>query len=347
MNGSVAISDVDESMLQRRDEMLAPVEEQLARKLKRVLQDEQNELLDRIRVTTGALSGLAHDAAAHASRYAAAATPLLVEAIREGASFANPASPCPDGLDQEATPLASALAEEVAGPLNSRIADLLSDASQDADTPVAVLSQPENRGKLALFAGIDDVRFKRVVRPGEVLTLECQVETVRGPVGRGRARATVDGSLAVRGTLTFAVGAVSRLRRQRAGRSDPEGRALPNGPDAPSGTPRLPLRAPPRLVSVRASCQRPAAPPPPAARASGPHRRRGGHPSDPPFDPGAGPLLHGLSLVRRDPPDERLQRGAAHEVHPRARLHRRVLRHPVGEPGDRRSHRPGLPSRRA
>jgi len=72
---------------------------------------------------------------------------------------------------------------------------------------VAVLSQPENRGKLALFAGIDDVRFKRVVRPGEVLTLECEIEAMRGPVGRGKARATVDGELAVRGTLMFAVGA--------------------------------------------------------------------------------------------------------------------------------------------
>ena len=72
---------------------------------------------------------------------------------------------------------------------------------------VAVLSQPENQGKLALFAGIDDVRFKRIVRPGETLLLECEIETVRGPVGKGRARATVDGQLAVRGTLTFAVGA--------------------------------------------------------------------------------------------------------------------------------------------
>ena len=69
----------------------------------------------------------------------------------------------------------------------------------------AVLSQPENQGKLALFAGIDDVRFKRIVRPGDQLTLECSVETVRGPIGRGKARATVDGELAVRGTLTFAV----------------------------------------------------------------------------------------------------------------------------------------------
>jgi len=71
---------------------------------------------------------------------------------------------------------------------------------------VAVLVEEENQGKLALFAGIDDVRFKRIVRPGDELTLECTVEIVRGPIGRGKARATVDGELAVRGTLTFAVG---------------------------------------------------------------------------------------------------------------------------------------------
>ena len=72
---------------------------------------------------------------------------------------------------------------------------------------VAVLSLPENQGRLVLFAGIDDVRFKRIVRPGEELELVCELETVRGPVGKGRARASVDGKLAVRGTLTFAVSA--------------------------------------------------------------------------------------------------------------------------------------------
>jgi 3-hydroxyacyl-[acyl-carrier-protein] dehydratase len=71
---------------------------------------------------------------------------------------------------------------------------------------VAVLSEEQNRGRLALFAGIDDVRFKRIVRPGDELLLECKLESVRGPIGRGKARATVDGQLAVRGTLTFAVG---------------------------------------------------------------------------------------------------------------------------------------------
>jgi 3-hydroxyacyl-[acyl-carrier-protein] dehydratase len=70
---------------------------------------------------------------------------------------------------------------------------------------VAVLSEEENRGRIALFAGIDDTRFKRIVEPGDELQLECTLEQVRGPIGRGKARATVDGQLAARGTLTFAV----------------------------------------------------------------------------------------------------------------------------------------------
>ena len=70
---------------------------------------------------------------------------------------------------------------------------------------VAVLSEPENRGKLALFAGIDGVRFKRLVGPGDELELTCDLERMRGPVGRGKATATVGDELAVRGTLTFAL----------------------------------------------------------------------------------------------------------------------------------------------
>ena len=70
---------------------------------------------------------------------------------------------------------------------------------------VAVLADEVNRGKLALFAGIDDVRFKRIVEPGDELELTCELERMRGPVGRGKATASVAGCLAVRGTLTFAV----------------------------------------------------------------------------------------------------------------------------------------------
>ena len=72
---------------------------------------------------------------------------------------------------------------------------------------VAVLSEPANRGRLVLFAGIDGVRFKRIVRPGESLELVCELAVVRGAVGKGTVRASVDGELAVRGTLTFAVSA--------------------------------------------------------------------------------------------------------------------------------------------
>jgi len=70
---------------------------------------------------------------------------------------------------------------------------------------VALLSLPDNRGKLAFFAGIDKVRFKRQVVPGETLRLECTIARTRGPIGFGEARASVDGQLAVSGELMFAI----------------------------------------------------------------------------------------------------------------------------------------------
>ena len=70
---------------------------------------------------------------------------------------------------------------------------------------VALLSLPANEGKLAFFAGIDGVRFKRQVRVGDLLRLECSITRMRGPVGFGAAQATVDGELACSGELMFAV----------------------------------------------------------------------------------------------------------------------------------------------
>jgi 3-hydroxyacyl-[acyl-carrier-protein] dehydratase len=70
---------------------------------------------------------------------------------------------------------------------------------------LAVLSNEENRGRLALFAGIDDCRFKRIVEPGDELELRCELDRARGPIGRGKATAHVGGELAARATLTFAV----------------------------------------------------------------------------------------------------------------------------------------------
>lgn len=70
---------------------------------------------------------------------------------------------------------------------------------------VALLSEPENRGKLALFGGIKNARFKRQVRPGDVLELACELTERHGSVGFGTASARVDGKLAARAELTFAV----------------------------------------------------------------------------------------------------------------------------------------------
>lgn len=71
---------------------------------------------------------------------------------------------------------------------------------------VAILSQPEWKGRTAYFAGIDKAKFKRKVLPGDVLRLELEIIKVKGPVGIGRAVAEVDGKLAAQGELTFAIG---------------------------------------------------------------------------------------------------------------------------------------------
>jgi 3-hydroxyacyl-[acyl-carrier-protein] dehydratase len=70
---------------------------------------------------------------------------------------------------------------------------------------VALLSLPENKGKLAFFAGIDKVRFKRQVVPGDVITLSCEITKHRGPIGFGEAVARVDGEVACSGELMFAI----------------------------------------------------------------------------------------------------------------------------------------------
>ena len=71
---------------------------------------------------------------------------------------------------------------------------------------VALLRMPEYRGKLVFFAGIDGVRFKRQVVPGDVLRLELVVGRMRRGFGTGTGTATVDGELAAQGELLFAVG---------------------------------------------------------------------------------------------------------------------------------------------
>ena len=70
---------------------------------------------------------------------------------------------------------------------------------------VAILSLEEHKGKIALFGGIKNARFKRQVVPGDVLELECEIIRWHGPVGMGKAVARVDGQIAATAELTFAI----------------------------------------------------------------------------------------------------------------------------------------------
>ncbi len=70
---------------------------------------------------------------------------------------------------------------------------------------VSILSRPEFAGKIAFFGGLDKVRFKRQVRPGDTLRLEVQITRLRGPVGFGEGKAYVGEELACQASLMFAV----------------------------------------------------------------------------------------------------------------------------------------------
>ncbi len=76
---------------------------------------------------------------------------------------------------------------------------------REAEDETPSVEQASTGARVGLFAGIDKVRFKRVCRPGDTITLEAHIVAVHGPVGRAKVKATVDGQLACRGELMFAV----------------------------------------------------------------------------------------------------------------------------------------------
>src|SRR5690625_928997 len=71
---------------------------------------------------------------------------------------------------------------------------------------VAILKKEENQGRLAFFAGIDRFRFKGQVTPGDTLHLTVELTRLRGSVGKGEAKATVDDQVVAEGELMFALG---------------------------------------------------------------------------------------------------------------------------------------------
>ena len=75
---------------------------------------------------------------------------------------------------------------------------------------ILILSKPENREKLIYFMGIEKVRFRRPVYPGDVVEIEANVKRLRSRMGVLRGVARVDGHVAVEGTMTFALGQIGR-----------------------------------------------------------------------------------------------------------------------------------------
>ena len=71
---------------------------------------------------------------------------------------------------------------------------------------VAILSEEANKGKIAFFGGIKNARFKKQVKPGDVLNLRCEIIERKGPVGFGKAVATVNGKVACQAEISFAIG---------------------------------------------------------------------------------------------------------------------------------------------
>ncbi len=71
---------------------------------------------------------------------------------------------------------------------------------------IMILAKPENREKLIYFMGIERVRYRRPVHPGDVVEIEATVRRLRSRVGVLRGIARVDGKVAVEGTMTFALG---------------------------------------------------------------------------------------------------------------------------------------------
>jgi len=70
---------------------------------------------------------------------------------------------------------------------------------------IAVLDMEQNKGKIGFLAGVDKCRFKRQVQPGDQLRLEVEILRMKGPIGKGKGIATIDGEVACEAEITFAI----------------------------------------------------------------------------------------------------------------------------------------------
>ena len=199
-----APSDADESALQRRDELLEPLNAQLVRKLKRALQDEQNEVLDRLRTARGTSQPdvVLLSVVDQARRYRDVAEPLLARAAEAGMRSVQAA----DGRAESpavAVDLAVELASHLVGPLRERLERALSAAPEDGEATVASLGagyrqwkaeriEPVARQHLAAAftlgayrASPDDARLRWLVDDDEGACPDCDDNALAGPTRKG------------------------------------------------------------------------------------------------------------------------------------------------------------------
>ncbi len=78
------------------------------------------------------------------------------------------------------------------------------EALAQCSAPV-LLSLPENKGKLALYAGVDGVRFKNIVRPGDRFEMSVELTKLKGPICKAHGVGSVDGKICVEADMTFAL----------------------------------------------------------------------------------------------------------------------------------------------
>ena len=200
-------SDPDADSVRRRDEETAPLEAQLARKLKRALQDEQNDVLDRLRVHRGKLDEVLATADEQASRYRRVARPVLDQAARAGAGFVGQTRKPRVSFDEQAGELASA----IAGPLRTRLEAAFEQATRDGDDEGAVIERigaayrewkmqrierlagdhvaaAFTRGTYA--AAADDTKLRWIVSDLDGPCPDCDDNALAGPTTKGETYPT-------------------------------------------------------------------------------------------------------------------------------------------------------------
>jgi DivIVA domain-containing protein len=181
------VSDEDEALLQRRDGVVEDIEHRLARRLKRALQDEQNDLLDRFRSQRGrpAADAVLPAADEHPARYRAVAAELLAEASNAGVAFVEGADAT---VDVDVDDLADSLAGDLVAPLRKRLERGLEEgADEDASLVVERIGAAyrESKGKRIEQLATDHViaAFSRgtFTATAEGAPLRWIVDDVGGP----------------------------------------------------------------------------------------------------------------------------------------------------------------------